>query len=613
MRPLFTLLIVCRLAFPFLSEAQTIPSDRIADWSHAGFRGIEPDSNRSINITHLGAANDSSSPVDAFILAAIDSLNGRYGTLYFPSGNYLINSMLSLPDSVILKGAGADSTTLIFNLNGAPNDCIDVSRSQDEVLDPFTKIISGSEKGSASLTVADASSFSPNSYAEIRQDNGSWYTQPASYAEKCVGQIVKVVSVSGNVVQIEPALRIDFDTLLNAEIRRINPVTHVGIECLKITRLDTSASYSIYNINFQFAVNCRVTGVESDVSEGAHIMIEQSKNIEVTGSFIHHAFAYDGSGTRGYGICLRQHASDCLVENNFFRFLRHAMMVKEGANGNVFGYNYSIEPNRSEPIADFSGDISLHGHYPYANLFEGNIVQNIIIDHFWGQSGPHNTFFRNRAELYGMGLIGNAPITGNQNFVGNEITNTTSPYGNYLMSGTGHFEYGNNLKGVLTPAGTSPLNDSTYYLSSKPAFWNAAKWPTIGIPDSISTGSNPARERYISASSLTVCEIIMDSIPTDTIPDTTHSAIYFNDDFSKQISIHPNPAKNFIIITMNSDEPMPAEITIMNYTGRITLTQSSAIQNRLSLNFPENMSKGLYLLRIVCREKSFYQQFIKTE
>jgi hypothetical protein len=125
---------------------------------------------------------------------------------------------------------------------------------------------------------------------------------------------------------------------------------------------------------------------------GAHVMIEYSKNIEVSGCYIHHSFGYDGSGTRGYGVCLRQHASDCLVENNFFRFLRHAMMVKEGANGNVFGYNYSIEPNRSEPIADFSGDISLHGHYAFANLFEGNIVQNIIIDQFWGQSGPHNTF-----------------------------------------------------------------------------------------------------------------------------------------------------------------------------------------------------------------------------
>jgi len=48
------------------------------------------------------------------------------------------------------------------------------------------------------------------------------------------------------------------------------------------------------------------------------------------------------------------------------------MMVKTGSNGNIFSYNYSQEPTRSEPISDFSGDISLHGHYAFANLFEGN-------------------------------------------------------------------------------------------------------------------------------------------------------------------------------------------------------------------------------------------------
>jgi hypothetical protein len=39
---------------------------------------------------------------------------------------------------------------------------------------------------------------------------------------------------------------------------------------------------------------------------------------------------------------------------------------------------------------------------PYANLFEGNIIQNYMIDHYWGPAGPYNTFFRNRTELYGI-------------------------------------------------------------------------------------------------------------------------------------------------------------------------------------------------------------------
>lgn len=203
MRPLSFLRITFALFFTYFDlSAQVIPSDRFYDWSGAGFRGTSPDYSNSINIMHLGAVNDSSAPVEAYIQQAIDSLNGRQGVIYFPAGNYLVNATIVLPDSVVLKGAGADSTTIIFKLNGAPNDCIDVLKNQDEVLDPFTRIISGFEKGSVSLTVSDGSSFVPNAYAEIRQDNGSWDSQPATWAEKSVGQIVKIVSATGNTLQL---------------------------------------------------------------------------------------------------------------------------------------------------------------------------------------------------------------------------------------------------------------------------------------------------------------------------------------------------------------------------------------------------------------------------
>jgi len=595
----------------FCSTAQIIPANRFYDWSKAGLSNTQPDSTAiSINMKDLGASNDSSSAVDGFIQTAIDSLNGRFGILYFPAGTYLINTSLALPDSVVLKGAGADSTTLVFDLGGAPNHAIDVSKNQSEVLDPFTKVVSGFEKGSTTLSVVDASSFSANDYAEIRQDNGSWDTQPASYAEQCVGQIVKVLSVSGNDLQIEPALRIDFDTLLNAEVRKIKPVTYVGIECMKIIRQDSSTTPSIYNINFNFAVNCWVRGVESAKSMGAHILIEYSKNIDVSGCYIHHSFGYDGSGTRGYGICLRQHASDCLIENNMFKFLRHAMMVKEGANGNVFAYNYSREPNRSEAVSDFSGDVSLHGHFPFANLFEGNILQNIIIDHFWGVSGPHNTFLRNRAELYGMGFIGNAPITPDQNFVGNEITNTTALYGNYLMAGTGQFEYANNVKGTITPVGTSPLNDSTYYLASKPAFWDSTNWVTIGIPNTINTGSIPAHERFLDSLLLTVCALTIDSVPTDTIPDTTTTVLNLE---MEQIVIYPNPAEEKVFIQINSSNK-EVEILLTDLTGKLLIRKQFELhgaENLLTFDLSEIKSPGLYFIKVQGKTTIIKKLFIQ--
>ncbi len=591
------------------SLAQTIPSQRIHDWSTAGFQGNSPEDIISINIVSIGAANDSSTAADAFIQQAIDSLNGRFGIIYFPAGIYLINSSINLPDSVVLKGAGSDSTTLIFDFGGAPSNCINISKSQSEVLDPFTKIISGYQRSSSLLTVADASGFNENDYAEIRQNNGSWDTQPASYAEQCVGQMVKIKSVSGNTLEIEPVLRIDFDTLLNVEIRKIRPVANAGVECLKMIRGDSSASPSVYNIHFDFAVNCRVNGVESAKSMGAHVLIQYSKNITVAGSYFHHSFGYDGSGTRGYGVCLRQHASDCLIENNIFQFLRHAMMTKEGANGNVFAYNYSREPNRSEPIPDFSGDISIHGHYSFANLFEGNIVQNIIIDHFWGQSGPYNTFFRNRAELYGILITGNSPFTSNQNFVGNEVTNTAPLLGSYILMGAGHFEHSNNIKGNITPAGTDTLPESSLYLSSKPEFWDSTAWPSIGIPVSPGSGSNPAQQRFLNTEPLTVCEIQHDSIP-----DTTGTYVH-NIYEALQIQIFPNPSTNYLNIVVQSELSQPCELSIADIFGRQLLTEKFQIhngENSKRLFFPYNMQNGVYLIHLKINDNLFRFKIFKT-
>ncbi len=186
------------------------------------------------------------------------------------------------------------------------------------------------------------------------------------------------------------------------------------------------------------------------------------------------------------------------------------MILMSGANGNVFGYNYSFDAKSTTEVPpDAIGDMSLHGHYAFANLFEGNIGQNIFIDDFWGPAGPYNTFFRNRSELYGIVIFDqyHYSITSDrQNIVGNEVTNTNSQKGNYLLAGKNHFTYGNNIKGIIQPGGTEALNDSSYYLFSKPYFWNIiGTWPSIGIPNLINTGTNPAYERYFSGSSKISC------------------------------------------------------------------------------------------------------------
>jgi hypothetical protein len=62
------------------------------------------------------------------------------------------------------------------------------------------------------------------------------------------------------------------------------------------------------------------------------------------------------------------------------------------------------------------------------------------------------------------------------------------------------------LKNTIHPANTNILNDKSYYLTGKPYFWNVnSAWPSIGGSNVLSSGTIPAKERYLSNQNKTIC------------------------------------------------------------------------------------------------------------
>lgn len=564
-----------------VAKNQVVSDDRIVDWesAHQSFEFEYPE--LEINIMDNGAVGDGITDDSEAITNAILSLDENGGIIYFPIGKYLLRSGISLSEKVVLRGNSSDSSILIFDLGQSPNNCITISNSQSL---EFSSIQSGEFKGSTKLVCFSSEDFIEIKFAEIIQDNGDWDIAPADWAQNSVGQIVRIESIIGDTIFFNNPLRIDFSQELHPRIRPIFPIENCAIECLKIKRLDETLEGAGSNIYFSFAANCMVKGVESDSSVSSHISVNNSTNIKVTGNYIHHAFTFDGVGTRGYGISLSQHSGECYIANNIFRHLRHAMMIKTGSNGNIFAYNYSLEPIRTEPIPDLSGDISFHGHFAFSNLFEGNIVQNIIIDHFWGPSGPFNTLLRNRAELYGILMTTNEEAeTGYQNFIGNETSNIQTPYGEFIISGEDNFLYGNNIRGIIVPAGTDNLNDSSYYLNDKPVFWtDDINWPPIGIPNELGENINPAKQRYLLGEQLTVCS---DSIISDLLENK----------YTNKLIIWPNPASNTINIKTNSSTKQIVQITDLNgiqlFSKEVILSDNIVV---IDLSFLQN--GGLYFV-----------------
>jgi hypothetical protein len=576
--------------------AQVIPSTNTVDWSKAGNSYIFPANASQVSILSFGGIADGIADNYTALHNAMASFGGHPGIVYFPPGAYLFSTTVEVPDSICLKGAGSDSTFIKlahssngFNFTGSATGS-------------FTDIISGFQKGSHKIKVTDSSLLQRGNYCEIRQDNGAWDSNPASWALYCVGQIVQIDSIKNDTLVLYDDLHITFDTSLNLQIQKINPLTASGISCMNVERTDNSTSGTGYNFQFLFAVNCELRGVEGNKSQGSHCMIDFSSHISVDGCYFHDAFVYDGSGTKGYGVTLIDHSSLCLIQNNVFNHLRHSMMTKQGANGNVFAYNYSRNPFRNGSLEypqDYCGDIALHGHYSFANLFEGNIVQTIYIDQTWGPSGPYNTFFRNRAEQYG--IIMTSAQTNNQNFVGNEITGTgyTFPitWGAYTITGSGHIQYGNNKNGVITPAGTSPLADISYFLNSAPAYWNVSQsWPDIGIPNALNSGELPAKNRY-NSSQLTDCS--QQNIITQ---------IAANE--QNDIMIFPNPVSDKLHIQLNG-ENKGITIQIKTPEGKsiISISVKEGISGEdidLSCLMP-----GIYLLVVKTANNSCIRKIVK--
>ncbi len=577
-------------------NAQTIPTGRRVNWHQIIRNYTFKEPVKVVSILDFGGVADGKTDNSDALKQAVKSFKHRAGTVLFPAGTYLFNNTVVLPDSIRLKGDGSNVTVLKFDLNHQPKDCIRITGAAEN---HFVRLKGGYSFGSSKLLSDSASYFHPGDWIEMLENNGSWNTVPANWAKNSVGQIASVKAVSGDTIILRNPLRITYLDSLNPRLQRVEPVKNVAVSCLKIIRVDKPAVGGGYNIFLDFAVNSRLVGLESDSSSGSHVYISRSAQIKVEGSYFHHAFAYDGVSTHGYGVTLAHHSSGCLVVNNIFVHLRHAMMVKTGANGNVFAYNYSRDPFRSEALADLSGDISLHGHYPFANLFEGNIVQNIIIDHYWGPSGPRNTFFRNRAELWGIIMTqSDTTETSDQNFVGNECTNTAFLHGQFVLRGANNFVYANNILGVIIPVSSVELVDTSYYLSERPDFWKTDEtWPDIGLPNKLGMGIIPAKQRFENGGILTVC------------PEEV-TAVREHPPGNAGWQVGPNPVRRDLYISAPMGYGRGAfGVRIFDIQGKLLSTKEYQ-KKHVVVALDNSFKPGIYLLEIISEKSRFLKKIV---
>lgn len=584
----FLALSVCILVAAFSTNAQTIPVARTTDWQKAGLADTLPQYGNVVNIMNHGAVADGITPNNTAFSNAVLSLNGQPGTIYIPAGNYLFTQTINITrDSIIIKGDGV-ATRLLFDMNGKKENMINIKGTVDQSGFDVLQAVSRNDK---KLVTKNPSGIVAGDYVILTNNDSSIIFSP--WALRSAGQILSITQLSGDTLFFDNNIRRNYPGNSGAAVVRMHPVKGVGIECLYLERKDSTTEQT-NNIDFTRAANCWVIGVESNMTNFSHVAVNYSTHILIRGNYFHHAHSYGGGG-EAYGATLEYASGDCLVENNIFEHLRHSMLVQAGANGNVFAYNYSTDPYWTQPPlpANSAGDIVCHGNYPYLNLFEGNIVQNIVVDDSHGINGPYNTFYRNRAELYGIFTI--AASADSMNYAVNEITNSL---GYYLLTGNGYFEWGNNVQGTVLPAGSSTPAENSLYRSTPPGYWpGKVPYPSIGTLHLYAQGETDAKQRYTT------------SQKTDCRRNPQYVNVEKVDDKSTDITIAPNPFNTNIRIQLNTGAK-DARYRLYNISGYVV--QTGEITGATVTIHTAELPAGIYIIEIKDNSRIYRKKLVKA-
>jgi len=573
LRKLFTLLL------PFVSGsliAQKLPADRGTDWKGSVAQCSISYPVKTINFLAAGGNKEGVVYNDSLLDAILSRVQPDSGLLvYFPAGTYRFKSDIRLPSNTVLRGETAGSTILKFNLGGSGN-AIEISGKTKSY---YLNLLNDASRNSRSLVMKDSGIISSGELLYLLDEDSTLVT--STWAFGSAGQVVKVLSAQGRTLTLSSPLRRDFLTSKKARVLRLIPVVQSGLEYLTIWREDASTGQTS-NVNMEYSSHCFLRCVESYNCNFAHVAISYSAFNTVEGSYFKDGFSY-GSGGKAYGVALQFASSDCHVFNNVFRHLRHAVLVQTGANGNVIGYNYALESYWTDVSlpSNSAGDLVLHGNYPYANLFEGNIVQNIVLDNSHGISGPYNTFHRNRADLYGIFM--NNGAGNSMNFLSNEITGTGFLLGMYALTGTDHFAYGNNVNGTIYGSGTTLETDSSLYgmdLSGREYYQKTGFWPPMGTISKFNTRLNEAKARY-QVPAYTACAYQF----TQGLKPSFSTA-------TAEITAYPSPCADILYLT---GVKAGDEVIVMDRTGRVLLQQQLDASYRVELG---HLPQGIYVVGV---------------
>jgi hypothetical protein len=285
-------------------------------------------------------------------------------------------------------------------------------------------ITGGTQQGSTQISVSSTAGMTVGGYLLISQLNdgmivstvgtggncnwcdGSW-TSNGSRSQQQIAEIQAIPS--STTVVFSPGLFTNY-TLTPLAVPYAAAVKYAGVENLQIYANNTHTQ-SKSNILITHCAYCWVSNVESNFADGNHIDMDRCFRCQVSDSYFWGVYG-SAPGNYDHGMTIEYGTTLSLIQNNIWD--RAGIIEPEyGPAGNVVAYNYRTRWYRAEVVSLLPGDIETHGAHPQYNLYEGNQVNKMYPDSYWGSSA-NETYFRNWAN--GAGLTCN-PATASRGTV----------------------------------------------------------------------------------------------------------------------------------------------------------------------------------------------------
>lgn len=433
-----------------IDASALLPADRATTWNPGlmGVGGIPVRSTVCATLSPRGGTLDDATQIQAAInacpLGQVVQLTA--GAFIINSGNFVL-----INKGITLRGAGPGQTTLV-KTDGAkpfPQEARGAKPSPLIVVGPAmyansqdgsgtvesTNLTADAVKGAYSLTVVNASRFSPGQIVLLDESSGAgWQTdalgrgqiwassdwrvvwqkhnppRPSiddfapdafpttprtagswfSRLDRPTAEIKQIASISGSTITFTTPIHISYRVSNAAQLSRYwRPhVTNAGVEDMKLIGGDAG------NLRFHWAALSWARNVENTMWLGEGFAIDNSFRIELREFYVHDsAWAQPGGGS--YAISLSFGTAEVLIENGISVRANKVMVARSAGAGSVVAYNYMDMAYINYNGAWIEAGINAsHMVGPHHVLFEGNYSHNAESDNIHGNSIYH-TFFRN--------------------------------------------------------------------------------------------------------------------------------------------------------------------------------------------------------------------------